>query len=171
MTQLITLPRLVGFRLTGFQPIFRQDISMSLGNGPNVILGGNGLGKTTIMQAIVFGLTGGAEDAIEEEKGLRWNHSYFRGRLNATQLGAASIEVDFALGKTEFTVRRGLNGSDVIGFRAGRSKRWIEDKERAQDAFSQALQEVGGYQTTRDFAFLVHRLLYLPETRRLLAWD
>jgi hypothetical protein len=171
MRQLITLPRLLGFRLTGFQPIFREDVSMSLSGGPNVILGGNGLGKTTIMQAIVFGLTGGAEEATEEDKELRWNHSYFRGRLNASQLRAASVEVDFALGKTEFTVRRGLNGSHVIGFRAGRSNKWIEDKERPQEAFDRALRDSGGYQSTQDFAFIVHRLLYLPETRRLLAWD
>ncbi|HVO59254.1 MAG TPA: AAA family ATPase, partial [Dongiaceae bacterium] len=171
MAQLIVLPRLTEFRLTGFQPIFREDVSMVLAEGPNVILGGNGLGKTTIMQAVVFGLTGGADEAIEEEKTLRWNHSYFRGRLNATQLQQAAVEVHFALGKSEFAVRRGLNSPYVIGFRTGRSKKWIDEKGGAQEAFDDALRTSGGYQNPQDFAFIVHRLLYLNETRRLLAWD
>jgi hypothetical protein len=174
MSRLIMLPRLLGFRLAGFQPIFRQDIAMSLGAGPHIILGGNGLGKTTIVQAIVFGLTGGTEEAIEENKSLRWDHRYFRGRLNATQLQAASVEVDFALGNSELTVRRGLKGSQVTGFRTGRSQKWIENSENsheAQVAFDGALQDLGGYQSTQDFSFIVHRLLYLPESRTLLAWD
>jgi hypothetical protein len=171
MNQLIILPRLLGFRLTGFQPIFLQDVAMSFNSGPYIILGGNGLGKTTIMQAIVFGLTGGAEEATEEEASLRWDHRYFRGRLNATQLHTASVEVDFAFGKTAFTVRRGLKGSQVTGFRGGRSKRWIEDADQSQKAFDRSLRDFGGYQSTSDFVFIVHRLLYLPESRRLLAWD
>jgi hypothetical protein len=171
MRQLVTLPRLLGFRLVGFQPIFHQDVEMSLNSGPHIILGGNGLGKTTIMQAIVFGLTGGAGEAIEGDKSLRWDHRYFRGRLNAIQLHTASIEVDFALGKSVLTVRRGLTGSDVIGLRVGRSKKWIEHSEQAQQAFEQSLRDLGGFQSAADFGFIVHRLLYLPETRRLLAWD
>ena len=171
MRQLVTLPRLLAFRLTGFQPIFRRDIAMSLNSGPCIILGGNGLGKTTIMQAVVFGLTGGVGEAIEEDKRLRWDHRYFRGRLDAAQLRSAAIEVDFAFGNVEVTVRRGLTGTHLTGFRSAGSKQWIEDIEESRLAFEQALRDFGGFQSTDDFAFIVHRLLYLPETRRLLAWD
>ncbi len=171
MRQLLTLPKVTGFRLTGFQPIFRHDVEMSLNSGPHIILGGNGLGKTTIMQAVVFGLTGGAGEAIEGEKLLRWDNRYFRGRLNAHQLHTALVEVDFLLGKTQLSVRRRLNGSQVSAFRNGQSGKWIEEQEKADKAFNDALAELGGYQSTNDFAFIVHRLLYLPESRRLLAWD
>lgn len=171
MRQLLTLPKITAFRLTGFQPIFRQDIQMSLNSGPHIILGGNGLGKTTIMQAVVFGLTGGAGEGIEGEKSLRWDNRYFRGRLNANQLHTASVEVDFALGTFPLSVRRRLNGPHVSAFREGHSGKWIEEQEKAEEAFNEALSEVGGYQSTNDFAFIVHRLLYLPESRRLLAWD
>jgi hypothetical protein len=145
---------------------------MSLNGGPHIVLGGNGLGKTTIMQAVVFGLTGGAGEAVEEDKTLRWDHRYFRGRLSST-LGA-TVEVDFALDSNELTVRRGFKGPQLTGFRAGRSKKWIEVGENgneAEEAFERALKDLGGYQSAHDFAFIVHRLLYLPESRRLLAWD
>lgn len=55
----LLLPRLKGFRLHRFVPMFTEDLSMVVEErSPNIILGGNGLGKTTIMQAIVYGLTG-----------------------------------------------------------------------------------------------------------------
>jgi len=146
---------------------------MGIGAGPNIILGGNGLGKTTIMQAVIYGLTGGS-DSIEEEKdkALRWNHSYFRKRIDPEHISDASVEVEFALGRTVLTICRGFNNSGVIAFRKGKSQHgWIDDPAEAKAAFEGALTQYGGYEKPEDFAFLVHRLLYLPETRRLLAWD
>jgi cell division protein FtsB len=166
----IALPRLLGFRLHGFDPIFKGDVAQGLDGGPYVILGGNGLGKTTITQAVVYGLTGGTNhEAVEEEKRFRWDHGYFRERLSAR--GSAFVEVEFAFGKRQFSVRRGFRGSQPTAFRAGKKEKWTEDSERAATAFRHALSDYGGYQTAEDFAFTVNRLLYLPETRRLIAWD
>jgi ABC-type branched-subunit amino acid transport system ATPase component len=41
--------------------------------GIYLVLGGNGLGKTTLMQAVVYGLAGGADERIEDNKALRWS--------------------------------------------------------------------------------------------------
>ncbi len=169
MRKRIVLPRITGFRLRGFDPVFSGEVTMTLGSGPYVILGGNGLGKTTLMQALVYGLAGGLTEDIEETKSHRWDHSYFRGRLNARRAGTASIEVDFAMENATFSVRRGFRGSEVTAFRKG-SKKWIDGKD-ANAAFEKAIREHGGYQHIVDFAFIVHRLIYLPESRRLLAWD
>ena len=166
----ITLPRLLGYCLHGFEPIFRGDVEQSLSTGSNIILGGNGLGKTTIMQAIVYGLTGGTNDeTVEDQKRLRWDHGYFRERLSAS--GGGFVEVDFALGDHEFSVRRGFRGSDVTAFRLVKKRKWNEVASDATAAFRQAIREFGGYQSAQDFSFVVNRLLYLPETRRLIAWD
>lgn len=173
MRDRITLPRLLSFRLTKFQPIFEQDVVMNVSAGPNIILGGNGLGKTTIMQAVIYGLTGGS-DGIEDEKdkALRWNHNYFRKRLNPEHVSEASVEVEFAFGKTVLSVCRGFNNSNVIAFKKGRSQHgWINDPVEAKATFEGMLTQYGGYEKPEDFAFVVHRLPYLPETRRLLAWD
>jgi DNA repair exonuclease SbcCD ATPase subunit len=171
MANRIVLPQLLSFRLTGFKPIFDADLSLDLQSGPNIILGGNGLGKTTIMQAIVYGLTGG--DLFEEtEKSQRWDHKYFRKRLAKEQLSIATVEVGFGFGKTTMSVLRGFYSSNVLAFRVGTSKKtWVTDQSEAAKAFESALREYGGYQKTADFSLVVHRLLYLPETRRLLAWD
>ena len=76
----------------------------------------------------------------------------------------------FRLARTVFSVRRGFSGSDVIGFREDRSA-WLDDRSTARDAFERTLNECGGYQSPDDFSFVVHQISYLPENRRLLAWD
>jgi len=122
------------------------------------------------MQAIIYGLTGGTNDeTVEDQKRLRWDHGYFRERLSAS--GAGYVEVDFAFGNQQFSVRRGFRGSDVTALCAGKKGKWNENANEAAVAFGRAIREFGGYQTPQDFSFVVNRLLYLPETRRLIAWD
>jgi len=156
----------------GFQPIFRGNVELTARSGVSLILGGNGLGKTTLMQALVYALTGGVSEDIEEDKRLRWGHAYFRSRLNAKQLRAARVTVSFNLGKERVHVRRGLMGSQVEAFRSSTAfPSWIDNREAADRAFVSVLRDFGGYASSDDFAFVVHRLMYLPESRRLLAWD
>src|SRR5215467_8534571 len=108
MPQTLVLPRLLSYDVEGFEPIFRTAVSARLKPGPNLILGGNGLGKTTLMQAIVYGLTGGVSEDIEDDKRLRWGHAYFRSRLSPQQSKTAQVRVTFQLGDVRLTVRRGL---------------------------------------------------------------
>ncbi len=168
MAERIKLPFVTGFRVTGFEPIYSASISLKMREGPYLILGGNGLGKTTLMQAVVYGLAGGADENIEEVKALRWTHGYFRGRLSATQIANAQVEVDFQLGSHKVSVRRGFKGANVVAVRDGSGK-W--DEKDADSRFREILSQFGGYLNPSDFAFVVHRLLYLPESRRLIAWD
>lgn len=168
MAERIKLPLLTGFRINGFAPIYSADIALGLQEGPYVVLGGNGLGKTTLMQAVIYGLAGGLDDQTEDVKALRWSHGYFRGRLSPTQLASAEVEVDFQLGKHSLSVRRGFKGSNVTAVRDGRGT-WAEMD--APTVFANLIRTYGGYLEPNDFAFVVHRLLYLPESRRLIAWD
>lgn len=144
---------------------------MSLNGGPYFVLGGNGLGKTTIVQAVVYGMAGEVGESIEEQKSLRWNHDYFRQRLEKGKVASAYVEVEFRLGSAVLGVRRGFTNSAVTAFKLDKAKKWTETPEEAQVAFNQGILAYGGYQTSADFAFIVHRLLYLAESRRLLAWD
>lgn len=171
MSASLILPRVTSFRVTGFQPIFNTDVHASVKTGPCLILGGNGLGKTTLMQAIVYGLTGGVTEEIEEDKRQRWGHAYFRSRLGSESGKTALVEVTFQLAKEQISVRRGLTGSQVVGVRSrSTGQKWV-DSDNAHLLYEELLREHGGYNAISDFAFVVTRLLYLPENRRLLAWD
>lgn len=171
MSQDVQIPLLHRFRLHDMRPILEDDVEMQLGTGPNVILGGNGLGKTTIMQAIVYGLTGG-NDGIEEDRRQRWDHRYFRKRLSPEVHKSSFVELELSLSKTSFLIRRGFQGSHLTGFwRKEHTDAWIENPHDATSAYERALTEQGGFANIDDFRFLVHRLLYLSESRQLLAWD
>jgi len=166
----IILPQLLGFRLYGFYSIFKKEIKLALGSGPYIVLGGNGLGKTTTMQAAVYGLAGSFDsDKVEDTKSLRWDHTYFESRLGS-YISEAGIEVQFTFGEVAFCVRRGFKDSQITGFKLD-DNNWIDDPLEASQTFENAITQYGGYQSIYDFAFLVHRLLYLPESRRLIAWD
>jgi AAA domain len=170
MATTLVLPRVSAFKLRGLQPIFSADIDFSVRAGPSIVLGGNGLGKTTLVQAVVYGLTGGVGDTIESDRKLRWDHSYFRSRMRPA-VAQASIEVSFRLQEEQITVRRGFSGAHptaVRGTSLGRD--WVEG-DQVEDAFLRLIRRFGGYGAIADFAFVVNRLLYLPENRRLLAWD
>ena len=162
------LPAVTELRLVGFQPLFNETVSITFEEGINVIVGGNGQGKTTIMQALVFGLAGANE--FESDKALRWDHRYFHGRVGKAELKAAHIEVAYTFGKSAHAVRRSLQGSTVTAYRK-QSNEWITHQAQAEAAFERSVKQEGGFKSVDDFAFVVHRLLYLPETRRLIAWD
>jgi ABC-type uncharacterized transport system ATPase subunit len=53
MAERIKLPLITGFRVSGFVPIYSAEVALNMQDGPYVILGGNGLGKTTLMQDVV----------------------------------------------------------------------------------------------------------------------
>lgn len=167
----IFLPQLSKFRLIGFTPIFSREIVFDLSLGINVVLGGNGLGKTTLMQAIVYGLTGGAySKEIESDKAKRWDHRYFQTRLN--NHSSAIVEIIFTLGDAQILVQRGLVSNRVLKCEITTTAvSSSNDHQDMHSRFQDALSRYGGYKRVEDFDYIIHKLLYLPETRRMIAWD
>lgn len=165
----VYLPIIKAVRLNGMQPVFKQNIDRAFRSGVNIVLGGNGLGKTTTMQAIAFALTGGASKDTEPDKSFRWDHRWFFGRVREDLRRASSVEIDIALGSSTVTLRRHFDSSRLDGVRIGEAH-WVDGKLEASDAFLAVLRKAG-YRTYEDFSFLLLRLLYLSEDRRLVAWD
>lgn len=170
MPNRVLLPKIIRLSLVGFRPIFESDIHMNIGGGPNVVLGGNGLGKTTIMQAVTYCLTGGSSTIEDEDNSWKWNHKYFLDRIDQKAVKSAFVEVSFDFQSGPYSVKRGFSSDRITAFRCDESD-WVEGEDEAHQAFVKAITVDGNYQSEEDFAFIVHRLLYLPETRRLLAWD
>lgn len=170
MSENILLPQITEFRLKGAAPLFPKDVEFKVSEGVNIVLGGNGLGKTTILQAIVYALTGGANEAIEEEKSNRWDHRFFKGRFLNSANESSGIEVHFKLGNQTFYVRRMFSTNRLQSIMVP-DKGLIDGDKAAEEAWAEAVKKYGGYRSVEDFNFIVHRLLYMPESRQLLAWD
>ena len=75
----VILPKIDLMCVEGFDKIFKNDIvKIDFSKSLNILLGGNGLGKTTLLQCIVYGLTGGTNiPEVELLKVFRWDHNFF----------------------------------------------------------------------------------------------
>jgi len=164
----ILLPNIRSVSLVGFQPLFDDTVELALPHGPFLILGGNAMGKTTTLQAVVYGLAGEADDEVEPDKHARVTARYFRQRLNDNQ--ETEIRVGFEIGDAKIIVRRGINSDEIRGVKIN-GENWIHDNNEAIQRYEEAVIQSGGYQSFADFRFLLHRLAYLPETRQSLVWD
>lgn len=164
---MIQLPQITEVRLFNYQPLLKQDLKLDISEGCFLILGGNGLGKTTILQSIIYCIAGPLDAPIEAEKRLRWDSSYFRGRVNSE---AAYIEVDFILGQKKISIRRGFNNALIRAVKFG-DEDWVTDPVKRQNYYEECVLSVGNYRTFDDFRYIIHKLIYLPEIRPNLAWD
>lgn len=148
----IILPRICRVQLSGFAPLFDQSVEFSVPDKPGsfLILGGNGLGKTSILQSVVFAIAGIADHDLQdarENSRYKWDMSYFKDRVNEPQ--NAEILVEFLLGKTRIQVRRGLDNDKVRGVRIDDAE-WINSKE-APGVYEQAVIRASRCVCLRDF--------------------
>lgn len=161
----VILPKINLMKVEGFDKIFKEDIvEIDFSKSLNILLGGNGLGKTTLLQCIIYGLTGGTNiPEVEPLKGFRWDHNFFRKRVKVERQQDAKVTIEFNVSNKRFRVVRGLQGNRVIDF-------YIDDNQ-ANIKYEEAIIEYGKYDNFNSFVFIVSRLLYLPENRRSLMWD
>lgn len=161
----VIFPKIELLSVYGFGKIFTSnDFQIDLSGNLNILLGGNGLGKTTLLQCLVYALTGGTDEPeVEEIRSQRWNHNYFKGRINDD----AFVLVDFLFGEKLIRVKRGFTST-----RAHECTISTFGKDDFTTiTIEQAVVEYGNYDSVSDFSFIVNRLLYLQENRRSLLWD
>lgn len=163
----------------------RPKIELDVANGVVCLAGANGIGKSTFLSAVNFGLTGTVPlpshkfmSAAEYYKdGVRFSQTFFDGRIDEDDRESAQITIDFDLGKTRLQITRGFFEPDSL-----RALSITLDGEPVPDV--RALTEEGkqrhyathvagavGVQSFEQFVFLQHFVLTFDESRHLLFWD
>lgn len=94
--------RLHRLRLVNFRQ--HADTEITLGLGITAIIGPNGTGKTTLLEAIAWAFYGNSA-ARGSRDTIRWNRAAARASVR--------VEVDFALGAHEFRVVRGMYSAEL----------------------------------------------------------
>src|SRR5687768_12652060 len=103
----LKLPRILKVALRRFSLYTAShDAEFECGDGVLCLIGANGIGKSTLLSAINFCLTGIVSDPDRRFESMEeyYNHSlsfskgYFRGRISERDREAAEISVDFSIG-------------------------------------------------------------------------
>lgn len=145
-------------------------------DGVNVIVGINGLGKTTLLNILLRSLSGASDvpgdDTLGDKKRrlIPVERNWFRKRVPDDAVNA-KVTVWFRLGEQHFEVTRSLANLDV-------TELWVDQQQvpygRAAEleaAYRTAVETAAGLSSFDDFVFLLRYVIFYLEDRRSLVWD
>lgn len=144
-------------------------------DGLTLILGANGLGKTTLVTMLFRMLTGTGDIPLPQgrigsvdlsvQNLDRWSQRQFANRVNDGAQNA-SAQLSFLLGATRFQVTRRLTDLALTEFRID-GEATDFDEERFRKAIIDAA-ELGSF---GDWILVLRTLVFYFEDRRALVWD
>ena len=164
----------------------RRDISIELGDGVFCLAGANGLGKSTFLATVNFGLTGVVADPDRKFKSVReyyqdslaYSSSYFDGRVDELDRDTAEVSLEFEVGPHTYQLTRNLfeplalrslsitngDGLEVMSS--------VDDEDQARHA-AYASQIVADMRLANfdQLVFLQHFVLTFDERRHLIFFD
>lgn len=157
------------------------------GNGVLCIVGANGIGKSTLLSAINFCLTGIVPDPNRSFKSMGeyykysrdFSGRYFRGRIDGNDEDEAEITITFRLGPYIYEIRRGMFEPDELrAFTVTNCDNnavvlETENSPRGErhNAYTARFVEDSGVSSFEEFVFLQHFVFTFDEYRRTLFWN
>lgn len=144
--------------------------------GVNVIVGINGLGKTTLLNILLRSLTGpfdipGGEELGEKKRRLvPADRHWFRRRVPDDAVDA-EVTLCFHIGPHNFEVTRSLANLDIVKFSVDQQPHPPSRPPELQAAYQQQVIEASGLSSFDDFVFLLRYVVFFLEDRRSLVWD
>jgi DNA repair exonuclease SbcCD ATPase subunit len=165
----------------------RPKIELDISDGVHCLAGANGIGKSTFLSAVNFGLTGIVPlpsreflSAAEYYKdGVRFSQTFFDGRIDEDDRDGAQITVKLDIGKVSFEITRGLfesNGLRLLSMMInGKVAEGVTNTntsaEERHHLYAAEVAKAVGVRNFEQFVFLQHFVLTFDESRHLLFWD
>lgn len=144
--------------------------------GVNVIVGINGLGKTTLLTMLLRSLTGafdvpGGEDLGDSQRRIvAADRSWFRKRAPDDAVNAR-VTVWFTLGDHLFEVTRALANLDIVELSVDQQPFHTPRAADMEARYRQDVINAAGLSSFEDFVFLLRYVVFYLEDRRSLVWD
>lgn len=145
-------------------------------DGVNVIVGINGLGKTTLLNMLLRSLSGASDvpgdDTLGDKKRrlIPVERNWFRKRVPDDAVNAR-VTIWFKLGEQHFEVTRSLATLDI-------TELWVDQQQvpggRATEleaTYRDMVQTAAELSSFDDFVFLLRYVIFYLEDRRSLVWD
>jgi energy-coupling factor transporter ATP-binding protein EcfA2 len=184
-TRKLRFPILQRIKLSHFSLYTLADtIEFKFDKGIVCLAGANGLGKSTFLQVVGYGMTGVVPKPYQKfvsvddyYRDIRaFTRDYFDGRIRPEHLEIAEIELEMLLGSKRITLVRGFVESESL-----RSLKIVSDEESRDFAdsspeerhatYEKLVTEAIGLGSFREFVFVQSFVLTFDERRHLLFWD
>jgi predicted nucleic acid-binding Zn-ribbon protein len=144
--------------------------------GVNVIVGINGLGKTTLLTMLLRALSGAVDVPGDDDLGdkrrriVPADRFWFRKRAPDDAVNAR-VTVWFTLGTSHFEVTRSLANLDVIGLSVDQQPFPTARGNEMEATYREQVMAASGLSSFDDFVFLLRYIVFYLEDRRSLVWD
>ena len=166
-----------------------QEINESIIDGVYCLAGANGLGKTTFLNAVNYGLTGIVLAPNKEvydpsqikSNNRKYTERYFIGRINESEKESSEIEISFCVNGKCFKLCRGFfesealrsleihvkNNNQTISLFDGSD----QSPKQLNEIYQKELAMAMGIKNFDYFVFLQLYVLTFDENRRMIFWD
>lgn len=191
----IYLPELLTIRIQNFSLYPNGlDYEYSFVKGVNLVLGGNGMGKTTFVNIVKHSIIGNYKKRFDYtrtykgniiEKRLRYADDYFKKRMdNRIETNDhACVIVCFKIGDNLFSVKRDLedirllevsvNGNSISGNvlkeKDYEALKEVDREESLQFKYEKEIERYSGL-SFNDLIFFVNEILYFGEDHKTILW-
>src|SRR5712692_1527439 len=181
LSQTVRLPVIERVEVTGY-PMYpghagpEKGVDHAFLPGVNVIVGVNGLGKTTFLNILFRTLVGPFDPRKDDlfEPGAKThertelkNFHYFAARIGS-DARKATVKLTVSFGKDVLHVTRNLGPKlEILELRA--NKTVLENPDEAR--YLLAVREFSGIESDYDWDFVVRNLLFFMEEKVPLIWN
>ena len=179
-------PKITGVQLSAFDLYRRKpNVRIKIDRTVLCLVGANGIGKSSFLNTLIYGLTGGlpyrarsfsspreyAEEATRRDR----RDDYYGGRLSEAAMEHAAITVELCWPNKKATVTRRLFGAGSVSAleveaNDGTASLASHDTE-AEGAYRALVIAECGLPDFDQFIFLLHYVCAFDEDRHLLLWD
>lgn len=167
----------------------RPDVDLAINPGVLCLAGANGIGKSTFLAAVNFGLTGRVPTPSRTYSSMteyytrssEFSETFFDGRIEEEDRAIASVSLELVVGDYVFTLTRGmfepaaLRALQVTRVSNGATSVVVNGSEMPEgqrhEEYSRLMTGAVGLQSFDQFVFLQHFILTFDESRNLLFWN
>jgi len=181
------LPVIRAVRLSDFDLYKKQpNAEVTIEKPVFCLIGANGLGKSTFLSTLNFGITGAIPDPdrtfrsaneyrVEASKSTRAK-DYFSGRISETKRPLATVTVELAWESTTIVITRYLcseDGACRMEITRGKDVEVLstESGDDVEKGYQMEVLRETNIPNFAQFTFLFHFVLTFDEGRHLIMWD
>lgn len=179
-------PTISGVQLSAFDLYRRKpNVRVKIDRAVFCLIGANGLGKSSFLNSLLYGLTGGLpyrarsfsspREYAEEATRLDRRDDYYGGRLSESAATHAAISVELCWPNRRATVTRQLFGAGAVTALEvrddGEEEPVVFEEAAAESKYMNLVVEECGLPDFDQFVFLLHYVCAFDEDRHLLLWD